>query len=105
MNTCKEKGNLSLIIRCDAGAVCCASPGPWKDQTWASAAPVKSIDNCILEEVHIQPKNSLRSTVNRQMCCNLAGSVESWEHWFWDTARKRSAFLLFSIVLRIFQLL
>ncbi len=35
------------------------------------------------------------------MCCYLAGSVGSRQHWLWDTARKRNAFLLFSIVLRI----
>ncbi len=29
------------------------------------------------------------------MCCDLAGSVGSREHWLWDTARKRNAFLLF----------
>ena len=41
------------------------------------------------------------------MCCNLAvaESVRSREHWLWDTARKRNVFLLFSIVLGIFQLL
>ena len=32
------------------------------------------------------------------MCCDLAGSVRSREHWLWDTARKRNAPLLFSIV-------
>ena len=39
------------------------------------------------------------------MCCDLVGSVRSWQHWLWDTARKRNAFLLFSIVLRTLQLL
>ena len=39
------------------------------------------------------------------LCCDLAGSVISRQHWLWDTARKRNAFLLFSIVLRIFQFL
>ena len=34
-----------------------------------------------------------------------AGSVGSREHWLWDVDRKRNAFHLFSIVLRIFQLL
>ena len=33
----------------------------------------------------------------------LQSSRISWKHWLWDTARKRNAFLLFSIVLRIFQ--
>ena len=37
--------------------------------------------------------------------CDLAESVRSWEHWLCDLARKRNAFLLFSIVLRIIQLL
>ncbi len=37
------------------------------------------------------------------MCCDLAGSVGSREHWLWDTARKRNAFLLFSIVLKSFN--
>ncbi len=37
------------------------------------------------------------------MCCDLAGS--SRQHWLWDIARKRNEFLLFSIVLRILQLL
>ena len=40
-----------------------------------------------------------------QIGCDPAGSVGSREHWLWDTARKRNAVLLFSIVLRIFQLL
>ena len=39
------------------------------------------------------------------MCCNLAESFGSREHWLWDIARKRNKFLLFSIVLRILQLL
>ena len=34
----------------------------------------------------------------RYMCCDLAGSVRSRQHWLW--ARKRNEFLLFSIVLR-----
>ena len=37
----------------------------------------------------------------RLMCCNLAGSVGSRQHWLWDIARKRNEFPLFSIVLRI----
>ena len=43
--------------------------------------------------------------LHHHMCCDLARSVRSREHWFWDTSRKRNAFLLFSSVLRIFQLL
>ncbi len=42
---------------------------------------------------------------NDHMCCDLAESVRSWEHWLWDKARKRTVFPLFSIVLRILQLL
>ncbi len=38
---------------------------------------------------------------NENMCCDLAESVLSREHWSWDIARKRNVFLLFSIVLRI----
>ena len=41
----------------------------------------------------------------RYMCCDPAGSVGSQENWLWDIARKKNASLLFSIVLRIFQLL
>ncbi len=37
------------------------------------------------------------------MCCDLAGSIWSRVHWLWETARKGNAFLLFSIVLRIFK--
>ena len=39
------------------------------------------------------------------MCCDLAGSVASPQHWLRDIARKGNEFLLFSIVLRILQLL
>ncbi len=39
------------------------------------------------------------------MCYNLVESVRSRKHWLWDITRKRNAFLLFSIVLRILQLL
>ncbi len=39
------------------------------------------------------------------MCCDLAGSVRKRDHWLRDAARKRNAFLLFSIDLRIVQLL
>ncbi len=35
------------------------------------------------------------------LCCDLAESVRSQEHWLWDIARKRNEFILFSIVLRI----
>ncbi len=38
-------------------------------------------------------------------CCDLAESVGSQEHWLWDVTRKRNEVLLFSIVLRIIQLL
>ncbi len=31
------------------------------------------------------------------LCCNLARSVGSRAHWFWDTARKRNAFLCFPL--------
>ena len=31
------------------------------------------------------------------LCCDLGGSVRSWEQWLRDTARKRNAFLLFAI--------
>ncbi len=40
-----------------------------------------------------------------KMCCDLVESVGSGEHCLWDTSRKRNEFLLFSIVLRILQLL
>ena len=40
-----------------------------------------------------------------KMCCDLAGSVGSRQHWLWDIARKRNEFLLFSIILRTLQLL
>ncbi len=39
------------------------------------------------------------------MCCDLAGSVRSRQHWLWDIARKINEFLLFSFVPRILQLL
>ena len=38
-----------------------------------------------------------------KMCCDLVGSVGSREYWLWDIAWKRNAFILFSIVLRIFS--
>ncbi len=42
-------------------------------------------------------------------CCThvlrSSKSVGSREHWLWDIARKRNAFLMFSTVLRILQLL
>ncbi len=38
------------------------------------------------------------------MCCNLAESVRSWEHWLWDIAEKVMNFLC-SLLLRILQLL
>ena len=41
----------------------------------------------------------------QKMCCDLVGSVRSRQHWFRDISRKRNEFLLFSIVLRILQLL
>ncbi len=39
------------------------------------------------------------------MCYDLTESVGSREHWLWDITRKRNEFLLFSIVLKILQLL
>ena len=39
------------------------------------------------------------------MCCDVAGSVGSREHWLRDISRKRKEFQLLSIVLRILQLL
>ncbi len=39
------------------------------------------------------------------ICVAIKWSVGNREHWLWDTARKRNEFLLFSIVLRILQLL
>ena len=29
------------------------------------------------------------------MCCDLVGSVGSWQHWLWHISRKRNEFLLF----------
>ncbi len=40
---------------------------------------------------------------HQNLYCDLACSVGSREHSLCDTARKRNAFLLISIVLRIFQ--
>ncbi len=33
----------------------------------------------------------------KNMCCDLEGSVRSRQHWLRDTARKRNAFVLFSL--------
>ena len=41
---------------------------------------------------------------NEHMCCDLAGSVRSRQHWLWDIGWKRNEWM-YSIVLRIFQLL
>ncbi len=38
------------------------------------------------------------------LCYDLVESVQSREHWLWYVARRRTEFLLFSIVLRILQL-
>ena len=40
-----------------------------------------------------------KSDIKIIMCCDLAESMGSWEHWWWDTARKRNDFFLFSVVL------
>ncbi len=57
----------------------------------------------LCNKVHVIHPHTLKADI--KYVCDLAGSVGSREHWLWDTARKRNACLLLSIVLRIFQLL